>query len=161
MLLSPGDLWIDLWIPANDPRYDRDISTQAHFAGAKWAAVLGEFTGEMFDVQRGPMVGNENFSVACFAGRASGEVVHRQRKVVGVTQWRVREGAFVSTLLCFGPTLELLKLLSNPPRGLDQALDHDSLESLHLAERRQAVRDQLLAISGPWEVTRWALPERV
>jgi len=37
-------------------------------------------------------------NLICFAGVAAGEVVHRGRKVVGVAQWRSRDGAFAHSL---------------------------------------------------------------
>ena len=35
--------------------------------------------------------------LVCFAGRGPGEVFHGDRKVVGLSQWRAREGALFSS----------------------------------------------------------------
>ena len=56
----------------------------------------------------------------CFAGRGPGEVFVDERKAVGVTQWRVREGVFVSTVLHAGPTTDVLRYPREVPDGLDE-----------------------------------------
>src|ERR1700722_14899773 len=41
VLLHPGDhLWIDAWIPRDDPLWDPDVSVAAAWVGAWWRAAL-------------------------------------------------------------------------------------------------------------------------
>ncbi len=54
------------------------------------------------------------------------------RKVVGVTQWRVREGVFVSTVLHAHSSAPLLRMLRDVPEGLGEALNHHVVTSLGL-----------------------------
>jgi hypothetical protein len=70
--------------------------------------------------------------VACFAGRGPGEIFVDGRKVVGVSQWRVREGAFVSTVLHADSSSPLLDILYDVPDGLGDALNHHVVGSLGL-----------------------------
>jgi hypothetical protein len=89
--------------------------------------------------------------VVCFAGRGPGEVFVNGRKTVGLTQWRVREGVFVSTVLHAGPTADVLAYLREIPDGLGEALDHHTLESLTLDDR-DLFLTELLDASGRWDL---------
>ncbi len=50
-----------------------------------------------FDVHGGRAVPGALGELVCFAGRGPGEVFHRGQKVVGLSQWRAREGALFSS----------------------------------------------------------------
>ena len=50
-----------------------------------------------FDVHRGRSVPGDLGDLVCFAGRGPGEVFAGGRKVVGLSQWRSREGALFSS----------------------------------------------------------------
>jgi lipoate-protein ligase A len=50
-----------------------------------------------FEVHTGRSVPGDLGELVCFAGRGPGEVLHSGRKVVGLSQWRSREGALFST----------------------------------------------------------------
>jgi hypothetical protein len=71
-----------------------------------------------FDVHTGRASPGRLGELVCFAGRGPGEVFHGGRKVVGLSQWRAREGALFSSCayLRWEPAslLELMKL--DPPR---------------------------------------------
>jgi hypothetical protein len=102
-------------------------------------------------VHSGALAGSDAHRVACFAGRGPGEVFVSDRKAVGLTQWRVREGIFISTVLPAGATTDVLGYLEDVPDGLATALDHHTLSSLSIGDREGLV-DELVAMSSPWDV---------
>jgi len=149
VLLQPDDLWIDWWIPAGDDRWRSDVHASSRMAGLWWAEALADFVEGLITVHDGPLEGDPAFRLVCFAGRGPGEVFVDGRKAVGVTQWRVREGIFVSTVMPAHASHEVLTFLKEQPEGLDQALDHQVLSSLSDAEPEVLVA-ALRRISGPW-----------
>ncbi|MCU1362530.1 MAG: hypothetical protein JWM55_358 [Acidimicrobiaceae bacterium] len=149
VLLRPDDIWVDWWIPAHDARWAHDVHASSFRVGTWWAqALLGEVEGEV-SVHQGSMTGDPAFRVVCFAGRGPGEVFLDDRKVVGVTQWRVREGIFLSTVLPRDDTRAVTEYLATVPEGLVEALDLHPLSSLRLDDA--AVIERLAQLSGPWE----------
>jgi lipoate-protein ligase A len=98
VFLRPGDhVWIDAWIPRGDPLWQADVSKAAAWAGAWWIAGLEGLGLSGFDRHVGRAVPGELGALVCFAGRGPGEVFWRGRKVMGLSQWRSREGALFST----------------------------------------------------------------
>jgi len=150
VLLRPDDLWIDWWIPSNDPRWSLDVHVSSIRAGTWWAGALREFTSGVVSVHEGSLEAERMFRVVCFAGRGPGEVFIDDRKTVGLTQWRVREGVFLSTVLHAEETSDVIEYLAAEPKGLREALDHAVLTSLEHADR-EAVVLRLRQISGPWD----------
>jgi lipoate---protein ligase len=151
VLLRPDDLWIDWWIPQSDPRWSHDVRVSSIQVGAWWADALRERTSDEVYVHDGALEGDPAFRVVCFAGRGPGEVFVNNRKAVGLTQWRVREGVFVSTVLHAGPTADVLEYLRDVPTGLQDVLDHHTLASLSLSDRDSLV-EQLTTSSGAFDV---------
>jgi lipoate-protein ligase A len=151
VLLRPDDLWIDWWIPQSDPRWSHDVRVSSIQVGTRWADALRERTSHEVSVHDGALEGDPTFRVVCFAGRGPGEVFVNSRKAVGLTQWRVREGVFVSTVLHAGPTTDVIEYLREIPTGLQDALDHHTLTSLSLGDRDSLV-EQLTTSSGPFHV---------
>lgn len=150
VLLQPEDLWIDWWIPSDDRRWSVDLRETSRRAGERWQRLLSdEVDGELV-VHDGPLEVDGDFGVVCFTGRGPGELFIGSRKVVGVTQWRVREGAFVSTVLHGQTTLPLVAGLVNPPSGIADALNHHTIESLAIRDPDAIVR-RLVVIDGPWQ----------
>jgi lipoate---protein ligase len=93
VLLLPGDhLWIDAWIPRDDPLWQADVSEAAAWVGAWWAAAFDELGVADCEVHRGKAVPGAHEPV-CFSGRGPGEVFHQGAKLMGLSQWRSREGA--------------------------------------------------------------------
>jgi lipoate-protein ligase A len=156
VLLRPDDLWIDWWIPASDPRWSNDVHVSSMMAGSWWAEALKSFTNEPLSVHRGSLEGDVDFRVVCFAGRGPGEVFVAQRKAVGLTQWRVREGVFLSSVLHAHATSDVLAYLAHVPEGLSDALDHQTLSSFSLQDPEVLV-DLLVSSSGPWRLRRLLL----
>ena len=96
--LAPGEqLWVDVWIPRHDPLWVDDVARAAEWVGAWWAAALRGFGLEGCAVHTGRAQPGSLGNLVCFAGRGPGEVFHGGRKVVGLSQWRAREGALFST----------------------------------------------------------------
>lgn len=96
VLVVPGEtVWLDLWVPRDDPLWTDDVVRTAERAGEWWAAGLGALTGMALDVHRGASEPRPLSDLVCFAGVGPGEVLASGRKVVGLAQWRSREGALV------------------------------------------------------------------
>ena len=96
--LGPGEqLWLDVWVPRDDPLWLPDVSAAAEWVGAWWMEALAGSGQRGFDVHRGRSVPGAFGDLVCFAGRGPGEVFHGAAKVVGLSQWRSREGALFSS----------------------------------------------------------------
>ncbi len=98
--LGPGpeeQLWIDVWVPRQDPLWVADVSAAAEWVGAWWTEALAGVGQHGFDVHSGRSVPGDLGDLVCFAGRGPGEVFAGGRKVVGLSQWRSRQGALFSS----------------------------------------------------------------
>jgi lipoate-protein ligase A len=96
--LAPGEqLWLDAWIPRDDPLWALDVSAAAEWVGAWWMEALGGARARSLSVHAGRSVPGDLGDLVCFAGRGPGEVFDGERKVVGLSQWRAREGALFSS----------------------------------------------------------------
>jgi lipoate-protein ligase A len=93
VLIGADDpVWIDLWVPRDDPLFDEDIVRAAGWLGAAWVAALSELGAGRLGLHRGGSVAGR-WPQVCFAGLGPGEVTGHDRKVVGLAQWRGREGS--------------------------------------------------------------------
>ncbi len=128
--LRPGDLWVDWWLPSSDPRWSPDVGISSRLVGGWWRAVLDARVAGDVDEHEGALEVDPELAVMCFAGRGPGEIFVDGRKAVGVTQWRVREGVFVSTVAHARETRDALRYLRHVPPGLEAALNHQTLASL-------------------------------
>ena len=98
VLLVPGEqLWLDAWIPRDDPLWVTDVVEAAEWVGAWWVDALARCGLAGLDVHRGRSEPGLVGDVVCFAGRGPGEVFVGRRKVVGLSQWRARQGALFSS----------------------------------------------------------------
>ena len=131
VLLRPDDVWVDWWIPRDDPRWAFDVHAGSQLAGRWWESTLRE-VGVNAVRHEGRVVDDPTLRVACFSGRGPGELFVDDRKLVGVTQWRVRDGFFVSTVLHTTESSELATFIADPAPTLAQTLTHHSLHSLEL-----------------------------
>jgi lipoate-protein ligase A len=111
VLLRPADRWIELWLRAAPGARDHDIRSSAYLVGGWWHAALGAH-GVDAAVHRGAVLGAPEGAVACFAGLGPGELTVRGHKVLGISQWRVREGALVSSVLAVEGPEDLGRYLS-------------------------------------------------
>jgi lipoate-protein ligase A len=97
VLLRPGDhLWVEAWIPRNDPLWEADVAVAAEWVGAWWVDALGSGSADLV-VHRGRALPGPHGGLVCFSGRGPGEVLQAGRKVMGISQWRSREGALFHT----------------------------------------------------------------
>ncbi len=149
VLVSPGDLWVDWWIPVGDPRWRGDARESSQLVGQWWASALAPYVAEPLIVHGGGLEGDASHRVVCFAGRGPGEVFVGARKVVGVTQWRVREGVFLSSMIPARDARDVLDCLREVPEGLMAALEHHTVGSLALDE---SVVERVLAASGGGDI---------
>jgi lipoate---protein ligase len=147
VLLRPKDIWVDWWVPANDARWAQDVHTSSYHAGGWWAQALRDVLEGEVSVHRGSLTGDPALRFVCFAGRGPGEVFVDDRKVVGLTQWRVREGTFLSTVFPREDTRGIADYLATVPAGLTEALPPITSVSLEAS----ALVDRLAELSGPWE----------
>jgi lipoate-protein ligase A len=134
VLLQPDDLWIDWWIPASDDRWQGDVRVAAVQTGDWWRDALEAGGVTNLTTHHDGVEGDPSWRVVCFAGRGPGEVFQGERKVVGLTQWRVREGTFLSTVVHAQPSTGVVDLLAAPPAGLREALDHVTVGELGLSD---------------------------
>jgi lipoate---protein ligase len=98
VMLVPGEqLWLDAWIPRDDPLWVTDVVEAAEWVGAWWVGALARCGLSGLVVHRGRSEPGSVGDVVCFAGRGPGEVFAGPRKVVGLSQWRARQGALFSS----------------------------------------------------------------
>ncbi len=129
VFIHPNDVWVDWWLPATDERWVFDVHAASSLAGAWWRHALIE-QGIESVMHEGGVSDDADLRVACFSGRGPGELFIDERKVLGVTQWRVREGIFLSTIIHEAPSLPLIAMIESPPDGLSVALAHHGTTSL-------------------------------
>jgi lipoate---protein ligase len=98
VLLRPLDRWVELWLRAGPGIAHHDVRSTAYLVGGWWRAALAAH-GVDADVHVGDVRDASEGAVACFAGLGPGELTVHGRKVVGISQWRVREGVLVSSVL--------------------------------------------------------------
>jgi lipoate-protein ligase A len=98
VLLRPDDhLWIEAWIPRDDPLWEADVAAAAAWVGAWWSGALGPAGADDRVVHRGPSLPGPHGRLVCFSGRGPGELFLAGRKVMGISQWRSREGSLFHT----------------------------------------------------------------
>ena len=107
VLLRPGDqLWIEAWIPRDDPLWEADVAVAGEWVGEWWDGALDALGlgggGDAADaaervVHRGRAEPGPYGSLVCFSGRGPGELFSAGRKVMGISQWRSREGSLFHT----------------------------------------------------------------
>lgn len=94
VLVTPPDpVWCDVWVPRDDPLWEDDVRRAPWWVGTWWASALQGLGATGLSAHRGAMVSGPLSEVVCFAGLGPGEVTAGGRKVVGVAQWRCRQGA--------------------------------------------------------------------
>jgi lipoate-protein ligase A len=98
VLLRPGDhLWVDVWIPRDDPLWESDVAAGALWAGGWWRRALSERGADPGVVHHGRAEPGPHGALVCFSGRGPGELFLGGRKVMGISQWRSREGSLFHT----------------------------------------------------------------
>jgi lipoate---protein ligase len=111
VLLRPDDCWIELWLPATSNEERGDVRTTAYRVGRWWEVALSQL-GLVAEVHHGAVRHADQGAVACFAGLGPGELTIGHRKLVGLSQWRAREGALISSVLAADEPVDLLRYLA-------------------------------------------------
>ena len=94
VLLRPGAVvWVDVLVPAGDPRWEPDVNRAFLWLGRAWAAAVADLGVEGAAVHEGALVRTRWSERVCFAGVGPGEVTVAGHKVVGISSRRRREGA--------------------------------------------------------------------
>lgn len=144
VLVEPGRLvWVDVFVPADDPLWVADVGRAFLWLGRAWAAALAAVGVAGAAVHDGPLVRTAWSRRVCFAGLGPGEVTVAGAKVVGISQRRARAGALFqcAALLAWDPAplVDLLGLepasaaavdLAGAARGLD--VDPETLTAAFL-----------------------------
>ncbi len=94
MLVDNTCVWVDITLPREHQWWTDDVSASMLWLGDAWARVLSELSyNSLFVVHRDAMIRSSLSDAVCFAGRAPGEVCVGDKKIVGISQRRSREGA--------------------------------------------------------------------
>ena len=105
LVIEPDEvLWIDLFVPVDDPGYLRDIRKGAYVVGEMWIEALCAIGCDpsLLEVHRAAMTMTPSAQMSCFAGLGPGEVTLDGKKVMGLSQRRIRSGAWYFTLVQLG-----------------------------------------------------------
>jgi lipoate---protein ligase len=94
VIVAPAaQVWLDVWIPRDDPLWDDDVIHSSWWLGETWVRALEQLGAPELTVHRGRATHSDWSDVVCFAGVGPGEVRTGAAKVVGMAQRRTRHGA--------------------------------------------------------------------
>jgi lipoate-protein ligase A len=97
--LDPAEVvWVDVVVPRGDPLWSDDVGVAFALLGQAWVRALATLGVEAVSHEGGPVRTDEG-RVVCFAGLGTGEVSVGERKLVGLSQRRTRDGARFQCLL--------------------------------------------------------------
>lgn len=85
-------VWVDVVLPRHDPRWSDDVREATYWLGEAWRCALDEL-GFQTRLYRGGLEQTPWGRLVCFAALGPGEVLLGDRKVVGISQRRTRDGA--------------------------------------------------------------------
>lgn len=122
--LDPSSMvWVDLVLPVGDDLWEDDVGRAGRWLGEVWTETLGRLGVGGLRVHRGAMERDRTADLVCFAGRADGEVLRGDRKVVGVSARRNRDGArFQCSVLLRWEPEQLIALLRLDPSERERVL---------------------------------------
>ncbi len=121
--LAPGGaLWIDVILPADDARWDRDVGRAFGWLGRAWVEVVHQLGLPGAIAHEGPLQRRPWSDLVCFAGLGPGEVTVGDQKVVGISQRRTRSAArFQCALLQRWDPAPLVEVLALEPDQRERA----------------------------------------
>ncbi|MDA8262675.1 MAG: hypothetical protein M0Z47_07575 [Actinomycetota bacterium] len=121
VVVRGGAVWVDIGLPPGDPLLVDDVSRSFSPISLAWSEALALFGLRGAQPYSGPMHKGGRLSEVCFAGRASGELLVGERKLVGMSQRRSGHGAWFHTMvyLRFPAALTAEALLPGLPGGAD------------------------------------------
>ena len=125
VLVGPGaQVWLDAWLPRDDPLFDDDVIRSSWWLGETWARALEALGSAPVAVHRGRATRTDWSDALCFAGLGPGEVTLGTKKVVGIAQRRTCHGARFHSMAvrCWEPAA-LVELMAPPVAGAAQSLD--------------------------------------
>ena len=129
VLLQPAaQVWLDVLIPRDDRLWEADLAKSSLWVGRVWQQVLAA-VGISCEVYDGPFEAGQYGSLACYASRAPGEVLHEGRKCVGISQRRTKQGTrFQTSLLVRWDAAEFAVLFDLPEAEIQRlAVELDQL----------------------------------
>ncbi len=85
-------VWIDVFLPFGDVLICREISSSFFWLGTVLVEVLEKIGLQEVQMYRGSFVTTPWSSAICFSSKSPGEVFVANKKVVGISQRRTREG---------------------------------------------------------------------
>ena len=85
-------LWVDLLIPRGHSLWEDDIGIASNWLGEIWKTALDSL-GVKSQMHRSSFQKTAIAELVCFAGRAPGELLIENKKILGISQRRTREGA--------------------------------------------------------------------
>ncbi len=146
VLLEPGNqVWVDAWIPRHDPLWKPDVLLAAAWVAAWWRESLSRSGLNGLDAHAGRSQPGDLGDLVCFAGRGPGEVFSSGRKVVGLSQWRSREGSlFSSCAYAVWDPAPLVQLLDVDEPGRARLVRELGPVAVGLAELGRDRRGQVL-----------------
>lgn len=117
VLMVPDEfVWVDVVVPAGDPRWSDDVGAAMWWVGEWWASALAAL-GVASRVHTGRLVRDDWSTQVCWTGLGAGEVVdERGAKLVGISQRRTRELARFQSMCHLVWRPELVAALVAPPR---------------------------------------------
>jgi lipoate---protein ligase len=159
VLLHPGDhLWMEAWIPRHDPLWEADVAAASLWVGRWWAAALSRLGIDGCSAHEGPAAPGPHGALVCFSGRGPGEVFRAGRKVMGLSQWRSREGSLFHACAYArwnpAPLIGLLDLAPAEREALGPELAQSAIgldELGPLGPGLAAWEEQLLTTFPTWE----------
>ena len=101
--------------------------------------------GLRVEMHEGDVLDAAQGAIACFAGLGPGELTIDGRKLVGVSQWRSREGVLVSTVVSAHPPADLAPYLSSGIAAVPALAEARCLRDVADGLRASDVADELLA----------------
>lgn len=117
VLVEPEDVvWVDVVIPANDQLWNDDVGKAFNWLGDVWLRALDALNIEDVHAHVGALITNEWSRKICFAGLGPGEIVQKNRKIIGISQRRTRAGALFQCAFLKNMRAEKLTSLLNMSR---------------------------------------------
>ena len=135
LIVPRSQIWIDLFLPADDPLFEHDIVKASHWVGQAWRASLARVThatGPRLQVHDRLEVTRWSRQI-CFSGSGPGEVSLDGKKIVGLSQRRGRPGAWFFSMA----------VVKNEQRDLTDLLAFDLPE-----DRREAADELALSVGA-------------
>ena len=149
VLVQPDDLWLDWWIPRSDPRVSDDVTRNSLLAAQWWYRAVAPALPSLPQIHGGPLQIERELRDVCFAGAGPGELFVEGKKFLGVTQWNIRDGCFLSTLIPAWPLHDLTLALRESPEGLTESLSNvATARDLQILGQAEDLIDLAIGASG-------------